>query len=380
MNPSLRHALLLLSVLALPACSWLTTKDNTPEPVSAPRFDATVELGTVLDFGVDDAGYGLFRPLWLDGMVWAVGTDGKLKGRSAQGERREAAFGADLSAGLDGNADLLVAATRSGRVVAVARDGKPLWQRDTGAEILSRPRVAGDMVFVRAQDGRLIALAAATGEIRWQSDVNNPALVLHVASGMTFDDEVVYAGFPGGRLRAYARANGKLLWENWVAQPRGATELERVADVVGDPWLDGKQVCGVAFQGRVACFNAENGEPLWARDVSSSSGLAGDHRHVYVTDATGTVIAYDRTSGSQAWKQDKLYARRVTAPVVLGRYVAVADYQGKVYLLDADNGNFAAMEDIGDAVRATPVVAGENLLVQDEDGDVSLLQIAPPRK
>jgi len=62
------------------------------------------------------------------------------------------------------------------------------------------------------------------------------------------------------------------LWESTVALPRGATELERVADVMGNPVLDERQVCAVAYQGRVACFDRRNGSPLWARDTPATAG------------------------------------------------------------------------------------------------------------
>ena len=42
-----------------------------------------------------------------------------------------------------------------------------------------------------------------------------------------------------------------------MALPRGATELERVADVMGNPVVDERQVCAVAYQGRVACFDRQ---------------------------------------------------------------------------------------------------------------------------
>lgn len=369
------YSVLLFSALGLAACSSLFPADNTPDPVAVPEFKPTVELKTTLDFSVDDAGTALFEPLWLQGMAWAAGVDGKVKVRAEKGDARELTFGEPLGSGIDGNERMLVAASARGRILALASDGKPLWQRELGAEVLARPRVVGDSVFVRTQDGRLLALAADSGAIRWQSEVKNPPLVLHVPTGMAFSDSAVFAAFPGGRLRAYDRADGKLLWEAWVAQPKGATELERMTDVVGDPWLDGSQVCAASYQGKIGCFDSARGEARWSRDFSSSTGVAGDHRHLYATDANSHVVAFDKSSGHQVWKQDKMYARRLTRPTVFGNWVAVADYQGKVYLLNADNGELSAISDVGDAVRAAPVLAAEGLLVQDEDGSVSLLRL-----
>ena len=369
------YSVLMAAVLGMSACSSLFTKSNVPEPVEVPEFKASAELKTVFDFSVDSARTSLFEPLWVKGTAWAVGVDGKLKARSENGDTRALSFDEDLGSGVDGDDSMLVAASAKGRVLAISTDGKRLWQRETGAEVLARPRLVGDSVYVRTQDGRLLVLAAASGDIRWQAEVKNPSLVLHVPNGMAFSDSTVFAAFPGGRLRAYARADGKLVWEGWVAQPKGATELERMTDVVGNPWLDGSQVCAASYQGKIACFDAERGEIRWSRDFSSSSGLSGDHRYIYATNADSQVVAFDKTTGRQIWKQDKMYARRLTQPTVFGNWVAVADFEGKVYLLKAENGELAAINDVGDGVRSAPVLADEGLLVQDEDGDVSLLRL-----
>ena len=109
-------------------------------------------------------------------------------------------------------------------------------------------------------------------------------------------------------------------------------QLDRVADIVSVPAIDGRQICSVAFQGRVACFDmGQGGALLWARDISSAAGLALSDRYLFVTDERGAVHALDRTSGSSLWKQDKLLNRRVSGPAVQGRVVAVGDAEGVEY-------------------------------------------------
>jgi outer membrane protein assembly factor BamB len=187
---------------------------------------------------------------------------------------------------------------------------------------------------------------------------------------MAVRDEVLYAGFPGGKLVALNAANGAQLWEATVALPRGATELERVADVMGNPAVDERQVCAVAYQGRVACFDRRTGAPLWARDTSSNSGLAMDERNVYVTDDKDAVTAYDKTSGRAGWRQDKLARRQVTAPLALGAWVVVADGEGYVHVLSADDGSFVARARVDSGVRTAPVDIGPGFAVQTAKGSV----------
>jgi outer membrane protein assembly factor BamB len=162
-----------------------------------------------------------------------------------------------------------------------------------------------------------------------------------------------------------------------VALPRGTTELERVADVTSLPVVDGKQVCAVAFQGRVACFDAFRGTLIWARDVSSVAGIAVDARHLYVTDDRNAVQALDKRTGASIWRQDKLAGRNVSGPLALGRHVVVGDLEGYVHLISREDGSFAArIETDGSAISAPPLALdATSFLVQTRDGGIFAITV-----
>ena len=186
----------------------------------------------------------------------------------------------------------------------------------------------------------------------------------------------MFAGFAGGRLVALSLDTGNVGWEATVALPKGATELERVADVSSLPVLDGKQVCAVAFQGRVACFDLAQGTPNWARDVSSISGMTIDDQNVYVADDKSALIAFVKAGGASLWKQDKLYGRYISGPVAVGKYVAVGDFQGYVHFLSRDDGSFAArIATDGSPIIAQPRAFNNGILVQTIKGGVFAIGI-----
>ncbi|MBI2318447.1 MAG: PQQ-binding-like beta-propeller repeat protein, partial [Betaproteobacteria bacterium] len=145
-------------------------------------------------------------------------------------------------------------------------------------------------------------------------------------------------------------------------------------DVVGLPWVAEREACAAAYQGRVACFDLANGSPLWARAMSSTTGLDADARLVFVGDEKGSVHALDRSGGSSVWTQDRLARRGLTAPLALGRQVAVGDVQGFVHLLARDDGSFVgrAATD-GSAIQANPVRLDNGFLVQTRGGGLYAL-------
>ena len=171
-----------------------------------------------------------------------------------------------LSGGLGTDGLLILAGTVKGEVLALDTAGKQLWKSQLSSEILSAPQLDQGVVAVRSGDGRIYGLDAATGARKWLYQRSLPPLSVRTHVGVVVSRGAVFAGFAGGRLVALSLATGNVGWEATVALPKGATELERVADVSSLPVLDNKFVCAVAFQGRVACVDILQGTPNWSRD------------------------------------------------------------------------------------------------------------------
>ncbi|WP_200918043.1 outer membrane protein assembly factor BamB [Jeongeupia sp. HS-3] len=281
-----------------------------------------------------------------------------------------------LAGGVGAAEGLIAVGTLKGEVYTYSYDGKAQWHAQVSSEIISPPAIADGIVLVRTVDGKISGLSAADGALKWQFQRQLPALILRNYAPLTLRGGIAVAGLAGGRLVALGAQDGRVLWDTPVAQPKGATELERIADVVSAPEINGNMVCAAAYQGRVSCFNVLNGTPVWSREVSSYAGVAGNNRVLAVSDADGNVLAYDRSTGRSLWKQDKLVARQVGSPAILGDYVAVADYQGYVHLLKPEDGSLVGqLPTTGDRIAAEPVVFDNKLIVQSQNGDVFALGV-----
>jgi outer membrane protein assembly factor BamB len=243
--------------------------------------------------------------------------------------------------------------------------------------VLAPAALEGSLVVARAGDGRLYGLDAASGKQRWLYQRSGPALSLRSHGGVIVERGAVFAGFAGGRLVALAAATGNVGWDSVVALPRGTTELERVADVMGLPVVDGDRVCAVSYQGRVACFDTQSGTTIWARDMSSVNGMDADHRGAYITDEKNAVIALDKSNGGSLWKQDKLFGRGLSAPLAFGRFVIVGDYEGYVHFLSREDGSFAArIATDGSAIGAPPAALdADTILVQTRNGGLFAIAV-----
>lgn len=366
----------LLALLGLGACS---STDNAPEPADLPKITEFNQMPQLWRNRVGKANDMVFTP-WLSptGVVFAVSAKGVVEGYEfASGKQvLDLSTNKPLSGGVGGDEQGFYLGTSKGEVLAYGFDGKPRWSAKVGSEVLVAPKTALGLVLVRVNDGSVVALDAKDGSRKWIYQRSLPSLTLRSQGALQVEGRRVLLGMPGGKLAALSLGDGGLLWEATVAQPRGATELERIADVASAPVSDGKIACAVAYQGRLVCVDINNGTIAWTRDVSSSYGVGMDLRNVYVTDELGSIYAYDKQSGRNLWKQGRLYARAVTAPVVMGNFVLVGDYEGYVHLLSAEDGSFLSRADTdGSAIRVAPQAVQEKVLVQTAKGSVALFAI-----
>ena len=369
--------------LALSGCSavgsmtstvggWFGAGPAKAKPAELVEFKPRVNLAEAWKGETGDAAGHLFRPQLEGNDVLAAGGSRVARFAVTTGNVVwKTDTGLTLSAGAGSGQGLVLAGGRKGELLALdLATGQQRWKAVLSSEVTGQLLVAGDIAIARTGDGNVHGLSMADGSRKWLYTRNLPALSLRGSGGMVVRDKVLYAGFPGGKLVALNPANGAQLWEATVALPRGATELERVADVMGNPVLDERQVCAVAYQGRVACFDRQNGSLIWARDTSSNSGLSMDERNLYVTDDKDAVTAYDKVSGRAGWRQDKLARRQVTAPLALGVWVVVADGEGYVHVLSSDDGSFVARAKVDSSVNTAPLDIGPGFAVQTSKGSV----------
>jgi outer membrane protein assembly factor BamB len=261
--------------------------------------------------------------------------------------------------------------TDKGDVFAYTPDGKQLWQSKVSSEIVSPPQVAEGIVVVWSGDGKIFGLSGADGKTKWVYQRTMPPLTVRNYAGGTINRGGVFAGTAGGKLLAFDLATGNVGWEGNVATPKGATELERIADITSLPTVEERQVCAIAFQGRVACFEVTRGALVWARDVSSLYGLAVDDKYLFLTDDKGAIQALDKAPGASVWKQEKLAQRRPGGPQLIGNYVAVVDAEGYVHLIDRSDGNLVGrIATDGAPATAQPAREGANAVWESTNGTI----------
>lgn len=348
------------------------------KPAKLVEFKQTATLKMHWHQSIGGAGSNALQPAVTGDAVYAANARGEVfrLERATGNQVWRADTGFAITGGVGAGDGLIVAGGGKGDLAAFEENGKLRWKVKVSSEVLAAPRIAGGVVVVRTGDGRIAGMSVADGKRQWLYERATPSLIVRSQGGVSIARGVVFAGFAAGKLAAISLNNGMVLWESSVSQPRGNTELERISDITSAPVVDDEQVCAVAFQGRVACFELKHGSLLWSRELSSDKGMALYGKYLYVTDSHGAVSALEKSSGSSLWKNEQLSLRLVSAPLVSGNHVVVGDYEGYLHALGSEDGNLAArIRADGAPILVAPVQMDNGMLVQTGDGGLYSLSV-----
>ena len=196
-------------------------------------------------------------------------------------------------------------------------------------EFCSPVIVNGVVYFVSDWQSIAYALDALTGEILWQYDV-----VDHVDDAVTwFEDKVYIAADSAWCLNAIT---GERVWS---FKPSPAYKMN------GSPALgDGVAYFSFAPNSgslRVYALNAETGEEIWVKDISSySTGcITLFQDRLFVPTYNGKLYALDTFSGQIIWENsDSPLGYWDSSPVVVDSVIYISGSDGKTRAIDAITG------------------------------------------
>lgn len=369
-------AVLLPAVLIAAGCAG--KKNKTEPPAELVKFEQTLDVRKVwsakVGGGTERLRLGL-RPATDGARIYAGSHDGDVVALDAVTGRKLwlVKTRLALSAGPAYGDSLIAFGTSDGELIALdAETGAERWRQAVGSEVLAAPAINLGVVALRSVDGRLRGFSVRDGSQLWAVEQTLPALTLRGNTAPRVAGNLVVCGFNNGRVGAYNIANGDPLWEVAIANPTGRSELERLVDVSAGLQVVGNDVYVVGYHGRAVGIDLATGVVIWQQELSSYAGLGADTGNVYVTSDFDAVIALDRRGGTQVWRQEALRLRDVTAPARFQNALVVGDFEGYLHWLDPADGNFVARARAAkDRIGAAPLVVGENVYVQGDDGTLA---------
>jgi len=385
----IRVSLMMVFGLVLASCSTINEvfsgKDNAYPPAELTAFTPQAALQTVWTSdhgkGSDHAFVSLY-PVIYENQIISIDREGYLAAYDRYKGNRiwEKKLDKVITGGLTVADNIIFVSSDDAHLYALsATNGDELWKKRLSSISLSRTAVNDSMVFSRTIDGKLYALDKRNGEKRWIYDIDVPVLTFRGnSSPVTAGNDLVFTGFDSGKLVAIAAQSGLQVWEATVSVATGRTDIERLVDIDGDPVLIGEQVFAISMNGHVSAINVYNGQINWTRKISSFVSMGYDQRNIYITDDQDNLWAVGQANGDIVWKQDKLKHRRLTTPVILGKFILTADFEGYLHVLSTRDGEIGARIQLDTAgYLLPPLLLSEDIYVYGSGGKLNLLNLSP---
>lgn len=380
-NCYIRNLSILVAVVNLSACSYIPwfgddekVEIEIREPSELVEFnqEVIIQQNWSVTAGSKSEKYIQLQPFFFEEKFAFVDTQGNLSVHDLSNGRQvwRQNIAENSSAGVGGNADVLVIGTNEGMIIAAhSKDGLPAWTADVGSEIISIVGASNSVAIVRTNNNRILAYDLVTGEKLWTVAQTPPALTLRGGGIPLVLDGIVYAGMDNGKVIAISIESGNVIWEARVSVPSGRSELERLVDVDGHLAADETNIYASSYHGRVVAINRTNGRLAWARDIASVSGVAADENLVYVSDRDDNVWALEKETGVSVWKQDKLLYRELSAPVAQSAAILVGDYDGYLHALSKEDGRITGRTNLSkDSLYTSPASTAARAYFIDING------------
>lgn len=367
------------AISLLSACS---NGPSLPEPTKLVDIDPTQAVTehwqTRIGAGAEQHALPL-QPVLMDGVIYGASASGDVSAVDAATGKSlwQVDLEQPISAGLGRLEDKLLVATSNGELhMLLAADGSKVWSVATSSEVLAVPQSSAGMVLVQAIDGRITAFAAADAAVLWSYASDLPSLTLRGTSTPVVDGGVSYAGFANGKLLALDNKHGKVIWQQRISAPKGRSDMERLVDIDGPLQLVDGTLYVAGYQGNLAAVEALTGRVLWQQAVSSYSAPSIYGGQVFVVTDKDTVMAYDRQTGAELWRNDDFLHRGLSQVVASADAMMVLDSLGYVHLLEPTTGMAVGRYKLGhNGAGAGFVRHGADIYVLGQDASLSRLSL-----
>ncbi len=372
--------------------SWTQGIGTPAYRPSHPALRATPQRVWATDIGEGDTRRTRITadPVVAGGLIYTLDSGATVSGVTPQGTLAwqtnlippGESEGQATGGGLAYSDGVLYVSSGFGRLTALdARTGAVRWRQKLDATGSGKPTIRDGLIYLVAGDEIGWAIETKTGRIAWQT-VATPSVgnVLGAPAPALGDDLVVFA-FGSGDISANFKRGGVRRWNSAVTGRTPGRAAARIGDVTGAPVISGSSVYVGNHSGRTVAFGMETGERLWTTDEGALGPVwpAGDS--IFLVSDRNRLLRLDAASGATVWavnlpgfvkdkprKRGAVYAHY--GPILAGGRIVVASSDGMLRFFSPESGALTHQVEIPDGATTAPVVAGGTLYVVSKDGQL----------
>ncbi len=299
-----------------------------------------------------------------------------------------------------------------------AFSGEMQWKFRTKNGVKNQAVIAQDLVIATDMLGITYALDVASGELKWERDLQYGRMPGFV-TGLVTDGEIVYTGF-AETLSAIHAASGDVIWTSGKrGGGEGTTPTMTIADsvlITGRHWgaleafdrftgkfLWSRSDQGLRFRDGVLAYkdgylwvaeqsqfhqiDLQTGETIAGfatgmQNTGTSAPIVLDDRIILAGSNPG-IASFERTSGKKQWQFEvdpalfytpSYYADQQqsleSTPILVGDQLIFGAMDGKIYAVDAKEGTLLWKTSLGAPIMTSAAISTNGFYICDFAGNI----------
>ena len=315
---------------------WLNFGGDPQRTLSRPRVD----IGRPLrHFWVTGLGsYIEYPPSYCDGILYINTFGGKTVALNSHNGHTiwQRSGGQKPSTPAIAGPRLIVTST-DGTVTAYNRfTGRRLWQLRIAAKVESSPVAIGRVVYFGATDGRLFAVYARNGHVKWAYDTGGRINSSPSISG----NRIVITTYAIFCLRA---SDAHKIWSTYLKR-----DALRYDSFYASASTDGRRIFTISRSGKIYTLSARTGHVIWTSHVGGYgySTPAISRGRVFIGGFDGGLRAIRASDGKVLWNR-YVGGRILGGAFVAGKLVFFSTLERKTYALRFSDGKVVWRLNIG---------------------------------
>ena len=243
-------------------------------------------------------------------------------------------------------------------------NGELIWKKKHYLPIRGGITSYKNSILISDFDGNILSINNENGTTNWSvflgSDYNS---VYTSARPIVAQNKIIVPG-TGGAFFILSGDKGQVLWNENISSNKQLPKIFHSGDIIANPIYHEGVVYIVSQSGFTAAFDIDTSEELWNIPVGGIETPTLSGETIFVNGNMGLLAAIDISSGKLRWKkkypsyinENSLFSDKKIAiykgPTLAGSKILLSNLEGKIIIIDANNGNEINTLDINELALA----------------------------
>ena len=243
-------------------------------------------------------------------------------------------------------------------------NGELIWKKKHYLPIRGGITSYKNSILISDFDGNILSINNENGTTNWSvflgSDYNS---VYTSARPIVAKNKIIVPG-TGGAFFILSGDKGQVLWNENISSNKQLPKIFHSGDIIANPIYHEGVVYIVSQSGFTAAFDIDTSEELWNIPVGGIETPTLSGETIFVNGNMGLLAAIDISSGKLRWKkkypsyvnENSLFLDKKVAiykgPTLAGSKILLSNLEGKIIIIDANNGNEINTLDINELALA----------------------------